>query len=464
MGMNQDAPIILMVEDSESLGAMYKSFLANTNYVIHHATSLQQAFSLLDKFLPDIILLDLMLPDGDGMELLSFISGYNIPVDVVIMTAYGSIESCVNAMQKGAKDFITKPFPATRLQVTLHNLLYQRNLSKTIDTFRDDFGAYILEGIKGNSLAIQSIFKLITTAASADVPVMITGEMGTGKKTCAEAIHKRSQRKNMPVEIFNCAEESFQSQAESLFGKSSKWFMGAGAHNGLLQRLHGGTLILHNIDCLSIFLQQQIMTYLQSQKYSPTNKRKKKTADVRIIGTLATPTGVKTFDGTSLPIQPELYYKLSTLHLHMPALREREADILDITEPMLKEIAMDHGKAFIDLSNDVKGIFLEYAWPGNIQQLRQVLESIVVTHTGTTVTPEMLPELFDKVKKTAKARHNIIGTRIITNDNIKPLWQIERLAIEQTLNVCDGDIQAAANLLQVSPSRLFQKRRQWESA
>lgn len=453
-------PYILMLEDTEPMAAMYKAFLADEPYAIKHVKTLRQAFDAIDEKLPDILLLDLVLPDGNGMELLSFINGHQLPISVIVVTAFGTMDQCITAIKKGAEDFIIKPFPATRLKVTVKNTLKNRTLSHAIDDLKNSFGRHSFGGLLGESLVMQGLFQSASTAAQYDAPVLITGEDGTGKTTLANAIHKASPRGSEHIVTFYCEGHSAKDMATQLFGqKSGLLSFDKKTVKGSVREADGSTLIIENIDCMPRNLQHKLIDVLRHNRYAHHNDDKKRDVDLRVITTSRlSPTRL------AARLLPELFYRISIIQLNLPNLKDRDADCLMLTNHILARLCKEQTKDFKYLDSGVESVFLSYPWPGHVRELEQLLENIISFHADTCITTEVLPKEFDEyISKTPKIKPMAQLHKRSINDNVHALWTVEKQAIDSALSACDGNIIEAARLLEISPRSIFEKQKRWSN-
>ncbi len=277
-------PCILMVEDSLGLSKLYAAFLAAESIRLIQVTSGCAAMELLESELPDLVLLDLQLPDISGMDILRHIHEKALPVSVVMMTAHGSVEAAVEAMKYGAYDFLEKPFDSHRLRTTVRNALESSHLAALVATYREQFDRDRFHGFIGNSPAMQIIYRLIEACASSTATVFITGESGTGKEVCADAIHRQGNRREKPFIAVNCAAIPDSLIESELFGHCRGAFTGAVQdRSGAVSRAFGGTLFLDEIGELPLELQSKLLRFVQTGRFQKVGGNRDEKADVRII-------------------------------------------------------------------------------------------------------------------------------------------------------------------------------------
>lgn len=451
-------PRVLIVEDSLSLAATYRTFLQNEPIELIEAYTGKEAQAVIETAPPDLILLDLHLPDISGMEILKRFHAQLTDTIVIVITGHGSANIAVEALKMGAYDFISKPVSASRLRTTVRNSLNYGQLQHVLEHVEQSLERTRFQGFLGKSLVMQAVYHMIETAAPSRAPVFITGESGTGKELCAQAIHDLSPRTAHPFIAINCAAIPHELMESELFGHVKGAFSGAvNTRRGAALRAHQGTLFLDEICEMNLDLQSKLLRFLQSQKIQPVGSDETLHVDVRIIAA----TNCNPYhEVQEKRFREDLFYRIHVLPIHIPPLRERGDDILMIATELLVQFSKEEGKHFVRFDSEVEAFFKTYAWPGNVRHLQNIIRSLVVMYDERTVTKAMLPESLlketDAVYVTKKPEHQEAET-------IFPLAHVERQAIERALEYCEGNIQQAAGLLQVSPSTLYRKIQSWRS-
>lgn len=452
-----------MVEDSHTLATLYTSYLSDEQYTLIVKDTGQGALDYLKTGVPTLILLDLNLPDMDGMKILQLVHQQQMPSSVVIMTAHGSIDIAVDAMRYGAFDFLEKPFNAKRLIVTLRNALERHNLTNLVLTLQEIDHYY---GFIGSSLEMQAVYRIIDSAASSRATVFITGESGTGKEVCADAIHRRSNRRNKPFIALNCGAIPADLLESEIFGHVKGAFTGAiTERKGLASQADGGTFFLDEICEMNLDLQVKLLRFIQTNTYQKIGSEKLETVDIRIICA----TNRDPWQEVQLGrFREDLFYRLHVIPVTLPPLRERGGDILLIARHFLGKYSQEEGKSFQAFDKKTEALLLNYAWPGNVRQLMNVLRNIVVLNNCEVVTPDLLPKMLETVQiqyaSSPLGEPNVAGQPVEERENsIIPLWQSEKRIIEEAIDYCSGNIPKAANLLEVSPSTIYRKLQSWES-
>jgi two-component system repressor protein LuxO len=425
------------------------------------------AMTHLQRSPPSALLLDLKLPDMDGMDILKRVHEQRMPTSVVVITGHGSVDVAVDAMRYGAFDFIEKPFDAKRLRVTLRNALDRQTLSALVDSITEDFQRQRYHGFIGASLKMQAVYRIIDSAASSRATVFITGESGTGKEVCAEAVHRQSPRRGGPFVALNCGAIPRDLMESEIFGHVRGAFTGAAKERvGAAGQADGGTLFLDEIGEMDLDLQTKLLRFVQTGTFQMVGGTRLKRVDVRFVCATNRDPLTAVAEGR---FREDLYYRLHVIPIRLPSLREREEDILPLARHFLAQFAHEEGKRFRGLDGEVEAALLAYEWPGNVRQLQNVIRNIVVLHDGERVTAEMLPPPLNAPTGragTAGVAAPVAGAEPVRSgaDPLKPLWLVEKEAIERAIDRCGGNIPRAAALLEVSPSTIYRKRQAWQSA
>lgn len=464
---------ILLVEDTPSLARLYNQYLEGEGLSVIMVGTGREALQNITENAPDIILLDLRLPDMDGLDILREVQSRELPCDVVVITAHGSINVAVEAMRAGAYDFLVKPFNADRLLVTVRNAIKHRSLSAIVEKMKGSARDGYL-GFIGSSLAMQAVYRTIDAAAASKATVFITGESGTGKEVAAEAIHRQSPRKNGPFIAINCGAIPKDLMESEIFGHVKGAFTGAHAdREGAASRANGGTLFLDEICEMDLALQTKLLRFIQTGTFQKVGGSKTEKVDVRFVCATNRDPLAEVETGN---FREDLYYRLHVIPLHLPPLRERNGDVIEIARHFLTEYAAEEGKAFNRFDEAAEEIFATFGWPGNIRQMQNVIRNIVVLNDGEEVTADMVPPPVNRPQKpespslvgeaaepSGAAEVVEIRPAVAEKTEIEPLWKVERDVIERAIDACDGNIPKAAAKLGVSPSTIYRKKLSWES-
>ena len=465
---------ILLVEDTPSLARLYDQYLEGEDLTVKAVGTGKEALTELAENPPEVVLLDLKLPDMDGLDILKEIRSRELPCEVVVITAHGSINVAVEAMRAGAHDFLVKPFNADRLLVTVRNAIKHRSLSAIVEKIqgsaRDSYFGFI-----GSSLAMQAVYRTIDATAASKATVFITGESGSGKEIAAEAIHRQSPRKKGPFIVINCAAIPKDLMESEIFGHVKGAFTGAHVdREGAASRASGGTLFLDEICEMDLALQTKLLRFIQTGTFQKVGGSKTEKVEARFVCATNRDPLAEVEAGN---FREDLYYRLHVIPIHLPPLRERDGDVIEIARHFLTEYAAEEGKAFKEFDSAVEQIFASYKWPGNVRQMQNVIRNVVVLHDGDAVTADMLPPPLNRPGKTAPEAAPAVNdtprdsgeasapveTTPAENTDIMPLWKVERDVIERAIDACDGNIPKAAAKLGVSPSTIYRKKQSWEN-
>ena len=406
------------------------------------------------------------------MDFLPEAAALDNPPKIIVMTAHGTSDMAVEAIRNGAFDFLTKPFDAARLKVTLDNAAAQLQLGQRVNELsrleRDNYCGFI-----GKSLAMQSVYKTIDSLAGSDATGFIVGESGTGKELAAEAIHQQSPRHKAEFIAINCGAIPGELMESELFGHVKGAFTGASTNReGAASVANGGTLFLDEICEMSLELQKKLLRFIQTGTFRKVGSNTLEQVDVRFVSATNRDPLLEVREGR---FREDLFYRLHVVPVRMPPLREREDDVMMIAHHFLQQFSEQEGKQFTAFSADAEESIRRYPWPGNVRQLQNAMQQVVVLNTGATVENTMLPDSISNGRLEADNLSTIAATPATTTPDsspeqshlarrlqIDPLWLTEKNAIEAAVDACDGNINRAAGLLEVAPSTLYRKLQSWK--
>ncbi|MEL6233624.1 MAG: sigma-54 dependent transcriptional regulator [Pseudomonadota bacterium] len=470
-----EPPNVLLIEDTQSLSMVYATTLRKAGYQVDTAYSMAEGRDGVALQSPGIVLLDLMLPDGDGIDILRMMSETGTRAKTIVITANGSINRAVEAMREGAFDFLVKPFDDRRLLVAVENAALSLGNSAGLEEPAQDVGEF--HGFIGSSPAMREIYRKVQSIGRSTATVFITGESGTGKEVCAQAIHDISNRSRGPFVPLNCGAIPADLLESEVFGHLRGSFTGAISDKiGAAAAANGGTLFLDEICEMDLTLQTKLLRFLQTSMIQPVGAVTPRKVDVRIVCATNRDPLEEVRAGR---FREDLFYRLHVVPILLPPLRERGEDVNEIAERMLEHYAQEEGRAFRALSAKVRETFRRLPWPGNVRQLLNVLRNVVVLHDGPEVLSEMLPIELGQGERDARAGADVVTTAnlplrgpVLTSEEPaeaailaligQPLADVERQLIEATIAHCKGSIPKAARLLDVSPSTLYRKRESWD--
>jgi two-component system repressor protein LuxO len=448
----------LIVEDSTTLCAIYEAYLSGLGLEIRAVTSLAEAKEIATDFRPDFALLDIELPDGNGLDLINELDLIEPKPVSVVMTGHGS-EWAERALAKGAADFLAKPFDSIRLRVTVQNAMRRKELNDRIESLADKREQ--LGGLVGGSAQMRAVYDAIERVAAADGAVLITGESGTGKELAARAVHDLSARAPEPFVVFDCAAISGDSIERELFGENSKESLSGWIRQGLVERASGGTLFLDEIAELDYAAQSLLLRFLESGVFRSIGSEHDAEADVRVIAATNRDPLEEVRAGR---LREDLYYRLQVFPIRLPALRERLDDVPVLATRILGRLSRQTGKTLNPLSDDAQQRLSSYAWPGNVRQLENILRWMTTMLVGNDISTSIIDEAiaqFDDSPETAGATVKQRPAEPASDLTIKPLWLVEKEAIQAAIEASDGNINRAASLLEVAPSTIYRKMQGW---
>ncbi|WP_126974722.1 sigma-54-dependent transcriptional regulator [Frigidibacter oleivorans] len=448
---------ILLIEDTPSLQLLYRTVLAASGYRVVTAGDAQAGLAAFRAEPPAAVLLDLMLPDRDGLDLMAEMLEARPGLPVIVITANGSINKAVEAMRAGAHDFLVKPFDEARLLNAVENALAEAGPAAAAPA-ADRVDLARLGDFLGNSAAMQQVYATIRSVARSMATVFITGESGTGKELCAEAVHAVSPRAAGPFVPLNCGAIPAELLESEVFGHLRGSFTGAIAEKqGAAAAADGGTLFLDEICEMDLGLQTKLLRFLQTSTIQPVGATRPRKVNVRIICA----TNRDPLEAVRLGhFRQDLYYRLHVVPIHMPPLRARGDDVVEIAQEMLARFSREEQRQFRGLSPGAKDRLRRHPWPGNVRQLLNVLRNIVVLNDGELVTEAMLQGALghEDQPRTAAGRDTALALDSLLG---LPLAEVERLLIEATLAREGGSVPRAARVLEVAPSTLYRKIEAW---
>jgi len=451
----------LIVEDSETLSAVYECYLDGLGLDIAAVTTLSDALQFLQTKPTELILLDIELPDGSGLDLLPEINKLSPKPVVVVMTGHGD-SYAEKAIECGAHDFLTKPFDAARLRVTVSNAADRFELSQRLSSLTEIKSS--LGPMYGSSAVMQAVFTQIRSLASSKATAFITGESGTGKELAAKAIHDLSARAPAAFVPVNCAAIPADLIESELFGEAEGVRGNPARRGGLISLAEGGTLFLDEVCDMPYELQAVLLRFIQSGTYKPVGSDVEVSADVRIIAATNREPLVEMREGR---LREDLYYRLHVIPLRMPPLREREDDVLMLANHFVSTFAEQEGKKIDGFSDDARREIKRFPFPGNIRQLANTIHRIILLNSDTVISYEALRKVITdseiQIPASSVSRRKVADVGALVSSEVEPLWATEKRAIQAALDACDGNINRAAGLLEVAPSTIYRKIQGWKS-
>ncbi|MDD7909223.1 sigma-54 dependent transcriptional regulator [Pseudovibrio exalbescens] len=512
---NQPADI-LIVEDTYALLQTYKAYLKQEEARVRGVETGQQAMEEIQAAVPDVIVLDVNLPDMHGIDVLKAIRAEGLTSEVVVITGQASVNLAVEAMREGAFDFIMKPFSADRLRTTIRNALERRELSELGSKVEGPDQEQGLSNIIGKSESMQAVYRMLRAVAPTNASVFIRGESGTGKELCAEAVHQLSKRSTGPMVTINCAAIPKDLLESEIFGHIKGAFTGATSdRKGAALSADKGTLFLDEVCEMDLSLQSKLLRFLQEKQVQRVGEDRLRDADVRIVCATNRDPVAEVAAGR---FREDLYYRLHVVPIDLPPLRNRGMDILLMARHFLGAYAQEDGKRFTRFSPEAEQALMAFSWPGNIRQLQNVLRSAVVLNDGDVLERYMLPpDIAEGSVRSLPKSQPSAGHRVAESpahpslhangdensgvsppsygheagaahaplrqqgevaqqspltlpfqsesrdaSRILPLETVIRLTIEDAIDRCNGSIPRAAAALEVSPSTIYRRLQAWE--
>lgn len=467
---------LLILDDEEDLRSILAQRLARRGYEIMEAGTAQEGMALLQENIFEAVLLDIRLPDGDGLELLQEIKRRQPDLQVVMLTGHGTLESAIEAMKAGAYDYLTKPCNLSELEITLQKALEQRKLLVENKGLRQVVHRQNAEPlIIGKCGKIEHLKELTRKIAQTDTPVLIQGESGTGKELFARALHvwsPRSAQNYIPLNSGAVHETLMESE---LFGHEKGAFTGANAVKlGLVEMADQGTLFLDEIGEMPLNLQVKLLRFMETGEFRRVGDNRLRRVDVRIV----TATNRNLLEEVEAGrFRKDLYYRLSGMVLHIPPLRERREDILLLAEHFLNNFpnhqgAVSQGKGLVgqytcefELAPETKEALLAYDFPGNVRELAHLIERGIILTEGNLIYPqELWPDYEERRISQDGASKGVLGQGKIREDlgslinsEHQTLAEIEKQYILATLSKVDGNKAQAARILGISVRNLYRK-------
>jgi len=439
--MNNQGVSILVVDDEFSVRDSLYNWFKTEGYRVDTAENGMEALKKLQESLWDIVLVDIKMPKMDGMELQRHIKKIDNSIIVIVITAYATVDTAVEAMKEGAFDYLSKPVDPDKLSILIRNAVNQRRLMVENIQLRQKVEELSLQDeIAGESPQIKKILEMIDTVAKTDATVMIRGESGTGKELVAQAIHGKSNRRYFPIISINCGAFPEGLLESELFGHEKGAFTGAQyKRKGKLEMANGGTIFFDEIGNITMKMQMDLLRVIETKQFTPLGSNKEVNVDFRIIAATNTDLEKKVAEKD---FREDLYYRLNVFSIQIPPLRERTQDIPLIAHYFLGKYARSMNKDVTDISPEAMKMLTQYNWPGNIRELRNTIErALVVVGKKNRIESEDLNLLF-----VSKA-----------NPPGNSLEEMEKAHIQRILEQSDWNISRSAETLKIDRVTLYNK-------
>ena len=447
---------ILIVDDEQAMCELLEADLRLRDFETEWYTSAEDALQAVNRQSYDVVLTDLNMPGTNGIQLCKHIVTHRPDIPVVMMTAFGSLESAVDAIRAGAYDFVTKPIEMDLLNVTLSRAIKHRQLEEQIRFLSEAVARTERFGdILGTSPAMQELFDQLQLIAASETSLLITGESGTGKELVARAIHRKSRRSKKPFVAVNCAALPDALLESELFGHAAGAFTDARTERkGLLFQAEGGTLLFDEVGELPLSVQPKLLRALEENYMRPVGSDEEIPFDVRIITATNRDLETAIEEGR---FREDLYFRINVIQCDLPPLRSRGTDTLLLAQKFLETFATRSEKEVTDISKGVAEKLLAYTWPGNVRELRNVIERAVALTRYDRLGVEDLPE---KIR-------NFQGSQVFIGGDdpteMVALEEIERRYIQHVLGAVGSNKTMAARILGLDRKTLYRKLRQYQA-
>lgn len=450
---------ILLVEDDRGLRELLQEELEAEDYRVTACGDAERALQILATDTPSLLISDLRLPGADGLSLLPALQQCEAPPAVLIITAFGSVQQAVKALQSGADDFLTKPLEMDHFLLTVRRLLEHRRLRREVQHYRNLLAVEQFNGIVGQSPAMQQLFHQIRQIARADGPVLVQGESGTGKELVARALHDQSSRSDGPYLVVNCGGIPGELMESEFFGHAAGAFTGARTQRaGLFQQADGGTLMLDELGEMPLPLQAKLLRVLQDGRLRPVGTDHELQVDVRIIAATNRNLTEAVADGS---FREDLFYRLETFAIQVPPLRARGDDVLRLAQFFLARLNARQQTRIKGFSDEALGVLQAYPFPGNVRELQNAVERAATFCDSSLIEPRHLPQriceqLTDPDMPISPVLEGPITLpRTGDPEGMPSLETVQRHYIHQVLHATGGNKRRAAEILGITRRTLY---------
>ncbi len=436
---------ILIIDDEEKLRGLLARIVKSEGFEVLEAGDLKSGFKKLELNEVDVILCDVKLPDGNGVDFVEKIKA-NFPlVEVILLTAFGKISDGVKAMKNGAFDYIVKGDDNDKIIPLLYKAIEKVQLQKKVQHLEKRISdKYSFDTIIGKSKALEQVIELAKKVAKTESTVLLTGETGTGKEVFAQAIHENSTRAGKSFVALNCSTFGKEILESELFGHKQGAFTGAlKDKKGFIEEANGGTLFLDEIGEMPIDLQAKLLRVLETNQYIPVGDTIPKKSNFRLIA--ATNKDLKT-ESENHTFRSDLYFRLNIFEIHIPPLRERVKDIAPLTANFVKQFSEKTNKKELQITSDFIHKLEAYQWPGNVRELKNVIERSVILANDDALTIDVLPYEIQHQMSNSSATLSAFS-----------MQSIEKLHIQKVLNYTKGNKAETARLLEIGIATLYRK-------
>ena len=446
-------PTILVVDDEKNIREYFSKSLAKKGYAVLKASSGEEGLEVFKRENPEVVFLDMRLPGIDGMEVLMKMKKEDETASVIIITAYGDIKSAVSALKEGAHDYLTKPFKLAEVLNILGKIEAALELEREIVILKQQARQFKLGDLQSKNPEFLNVMKLIDKVAESDSNILIMGETGTGKELVARAIHAKSARKENPFVPVNCTVLKEQLLESELFGHEKGAFTGAhSTRKGLIEYADGGTVFLDEIGDMAPDLQSKLLRFLEERSFRRLGGNKQIGVDIRILAATHQDLKKNISSGT---FREDLYFRLMVVPIHLPPLRRRKEDILDLARLFLRENCLELRKEPKQIGPEAEKAMLSYSWPGNIRELKNMMERLALVESAEVLSAANLPfEFVQKKKPPIEEKTTGITTGFYREAKNEAMLRFQRDYFKALLQDTCGNVAECARRAQINRGHL----------
>lgn len=448
---------ILIIDDEFSVRDSLTKWFSEDGYRVKSAADGESGLLMLDQERYDIVLLDIKLPGLDGMEILQRIRAVGSDLVVIMITAFASVETAVQALKEGAFDYVTKPFDPDDLTRLIRSAIKQRAVlveNQRMKTGLDELAR--VNQIIGESASLKQVLELVAAVSRSDATVLIRGETGTGKELIARAIHTNSPRRYFPIITVNCGAVPDGLLESELFGHERGAFTGAShRRKGKIELANGGTLFLDEVGNVSSRMQMELLRVLETKRFMRLGGNREIEVDFRLVSATHSDLEAAVREGT---FREDLYYRLNVFRIDVPPLRDRPADIVPLAHHFVRSFMMAMGKQVSEIAAEGLPILTGYHWPGNVRELRNVIERAVVICPGSRIEAEHLRFQFPDWGDSDHLEDREGGISTVGDESLR---DVEKAHIARVLNTQEGNITRCAKILGIDRVTLYNKLKKY---
>lgn len=453
---------VLVIDDEEGVCELLRDVLESEGYEVFVTYTAAEGMEALYNFKPDTVLLDIKLPDDNGIKVMERIKEIGVSVPIILMTAFGTTEIAIQAMKEGAHDYLNKPLNLDELILSVQKAVRMKNLVSEVATLREQLEDDLnhSDNFIGESRIMQEISKTIGRISDSDITVLIQGESGTGKEVVARSIHKNSKRTQGPYIKINCATIPENLMESELFGHEKGAFTGAVTQKpGKFELAHGGTIFLDEIGELTHQAQTKLLRVLQEREFERVGGISSIKVDIRILAATNKDLQKLVEEGK---FREDLFYRLNVVNIKLPPLKERKEDITPLADYFINRFAQKHGKKITSISKEALKLMLTYSWPGNVRELKNTCEQAVVMARGAVILPDDLGIYDGSLQPFQNSDIELNLTLRLKRPLKDILAEVEKQIIIKTLRDHNWNRQDSANTLGLNRRSLYAKMKEYD--